>query len=423
MTSKVKAVKDKNMSDMFNQMLGTGDTVNMNIVYKKYLQMEEYSQILLEIIEKFAKSPFLSRYGNAYSAHSQMMLKFCTGGKEQVYDMYSEKISKEFEWNPDLVDEETKKRIATAYKDAKTNQLTSAFITLCDKLVIYRKYLQDENKLSHRFILNMPDMEFSPFPFAPTLNLKEILMNMEDEKDQSKYSDRDERLRVENINKQLCEYCMVVLHKLYKITYSLYQVITSPDIDVDEFVNVIIGSIDQIKHQPNLSRCDKAFNKIKESVGMLKENFSNYYKDFLETKNSTIIMENFILDVSNNNTKSDPQLMQQFRKIISHYRTLAKNNIQNPQLRALFDQVNTQFSQAENQANNIVNIQRGKLSEYIDPEDQVEAATDTDATSLPTVTKEDEFKEARERNANKSVDEIMQEMGLSDKKSKKGKRK
>jgi hypothetical protein len=417
----VTKVKDKEMSEMFNQMLGTGDTVNLNIVYPKYLQMEEYSNNIINIIEKFANSPFFARYGDTYRQHVQMMLRFCNDSRIMLPDIYDAKIPKEHELFPDNADDEIKARIADSYKSAKTHNLTASLISLCNKLVIYRKYLQDESKLSHKFILNMPDMEFNPFPFDPTLNIKDILMNMENEREESKYSSKEDRARVENVTKQLFEFCMIVLHKLYSFTYNLYKVITSPDIDVDEFVNVIVGSIDQIKHQPQLSRCDLAFSKIKESVKMLKDNFSDYYKDFLESKNSTIIMENFIIDVSNKNAKSDPKLMQQFRKIISHYRSLAKDNIQNPQLRTLFDKVNQQFSQAERHADNIVGIEKGKVTEYIDPEDVAREQEAEAARKKPTQEdiEKSQYRDAQIKNADKSVDEVMRSMGLSDKKQKK----
>jgi hypothetical protein len=194
---------------------------------------------------------------------------------------------------------------------------------------------------------------------------------------------------------------------------------TSPDIDVDEFVNVIVSSIDQIKNQPSLSRCTRAFDKIKESVHMLKDNFSEYYKDFLETKNSTIIMENFVIDVSKN-TKKDPQLMQQFRKIISHYRSLAKSNIQNPQLRALFERVNDQFNQGDESHPNIVNIEKGKQDEYIDPEDAereekeaLERKAEEERLKEEKETASNPYKKQQEKNAGKSVDQLLKEMGIN----------
>lgn len=422
MTTKVKAVKDKEISEMFNQMLGAGDEINLNIVYPKYLQMEEYSKKSVEIIEKFAGSAFFTRYGETYANHVQIMLKFCNNAKEEIEDMYKLKLPALVALSPDSADDKTKASIADAYKFAKTHPLTTTFINLCNKLVIYRRYIQDEATVNHKFILNMVDLEFNPFPFIPTLNIKEILVQMQSEVDDGKYTDKQERIQTENVVNQLSYFCMIVIHKLYKLTYNLYKVITSPDIDVDEFVNVIIMSIDKIKHQPQLSRCDLAFDKIKESASMLKENFSDYYKDFLESKNSSIIMENFILDVSKKNENSNPKLMQQFRRIVAHYRTLAKNNIQNPQIRSLFDKVNQQFSQAEKHAGNIVNIEKGG-HEYVDPDDaEADRLAAEEANKIHVSEEELEMQRIQTINAGKSVDDVMKNMGLSDKKKGKNKK-
>ena len=82
---------------------------------------------------------------------------------------------------------------------------------------------------------------------------------------------------------------------LFNTTYDIYQIITSPDIDISEFSDIIVDSIKQARKM--IPRANKAFKKIEESVELLKDNFQNYYKDFITTKNPTIIIENFILDV------------------------------------------------------------------------------------------------------------------------------
>jgi hypothetical protein len=105
-----------------------------------------------------------------------------------------------------------------------------------------------------------------------------------------------------------------------------------------------MGSIEEVKKA--IPRCDQAFQKIIDSISLLKGNFSNYYKDFTISGNPTIIMENFVLDVSKN-TKSSPTVMAQFRKIISHYRKLASQHASNPKLQSLFSQVDANFKELE----------------------------------------------------------------------------
>src|SRR5690606_16079398 len=115
------------------------------------------------------------------------------------------------------------------------------------------------------------------------------------------------------------QYLMVVLHKLYAIGHDVYEAVSAPDVNVNDFVEVIMGSIGDV--QKHIPRCDAAFKKIIESVDLLKGNFGDYYKDFTASGNPTIIMENFVVDVSKN-TKSSPAVTAQFRRIIAHYRKL-----------------------------------------------------------------------------------------------------
>ena len=137
---------------------------------------------------------------------------------------------------------------------------------------------------------------------------------------------------------------MIILLKVYSFTIEIYNVVRTPDIDVDQFIEIITSSITEIQKRPELNRCSKAFNKIKESVLLLKTNFNDYYRDFVETQDNTIIMQNFILDVSKN-TKADLELTRQFRKIISYYREQAQKSggQNNEKINMIFDKISETF--------------------------------------------------------------------------------
>ena len=129
---------------------------------------------------------------------------------------------------------------------------------------------------------------------------------------------------------------------LYNTTYDVYQIITSPDIDISKFSDIIVQSIQQAKKM--IPRANKAFKKIEESVELLKNNFQNYYKDFITTKNPTIIVENFILDVSKENTgELDLDLARQFKKIVMFYQKKSQGKIKDPRINQLFEMLNKNF--------------------------------------------------------------------------------
>ena len=143
---------------------------------------------------------------------------------------------------------------------------------------------------------------------------------------------------------------------MFDLSYKLYNEIISPDINIEEFVDIIIVNIGEFKNRPGLNRCKKAFKKIEDSVKMLKDNFSSYYRDFVTTKNSTIIMEHFIIDVSKSSASVDPELTREFRTIIGYYRKAAENTKMNPQVQSLFDRINESFKQLERNTENLVNV-------------------------------------------------------------------
>ena len=129
---------------------------------------------------------------------------------------------------------------------------------------------------------------------------------------------------------------------LYKTSYEIYEIITSPDIDISKFSDIIIQSIQQAKKM--IPRANRAFRKIEESVALLKNNFQNYYKDFISTKNPTIILENFILDCSKENGEDvDLELARQFKRIVMFYQKKSQGKIKDPRINQLFEMLNKNF--------------------------------------------------------------------------------
>ena len=107
-------------------------------------------------------------------------------------------------------------------------------------------------------------------------------------------------------------------------------------------VEVVLSSIDQVKK--HIPRCEKAFNKIRDSVSLLKDNFGTYYSQFVESNNPSIIIESFIGDVSNT-SGNDPALAREFKQIINFYKKMVLQNKQfgNSKVTKLFSHVEKQF--------------------------------------------------------------------------------
>lgn len=314
---KVSSANDRDISDMFNQMLGTG-SANIGIAYPRYLNIKELSLRVIKIFSLLATSPAM----NAYQNDRRIILQYCESSKSHISNLFTLNLDK-YSLNYDETPKEIADKFTSDYEAIKKSPYIKSLIMIADKLHPYKDNFTKMDKLNHKFIFDISGVDWSPFPFP--FNIKDYFLDI-------------------NLNKSSIEFMMVILFKTYAFTIEIYNICRTPDIDVDQFIEIITSSITEIQKRPELSRCSKAFNKIKESVMLLKTNFNDYYRDFVETQDNTIIMQNFILDVSKN-TKADLELTRQFRKIIAFYREQAqKNGGQNSEkINMIFDKISETF--------------------------------------------------------------------------------
>lgn len=314
---KVSAASDRDISDMFNQMLGAGNT-NLAIAYPRYIQVRGLAERVIQIFTILANSAIF----NTREYDKRNIMAYCENSKKEIKTLFHCCLDK-YQLNFDDTPKELAEEFSKSYDAVKKAPFIRAIIEIADKLHPYKSNFADMNKLNHTFINNISGIDWSPFPFP--FNVKELLIE-------------------EDIQKNTINVIMIVLHKLYSFAIEIYNIVRTPDIDVDQFIEIITSSIAEIQKRPELNRCQKAFNKIKESVMLLKTNFNDYYRDFVETQDNTIIMQNFIIDVSKN-TKADLELTRQFRKIISYYREQAQKNggQNNEKINMLFDKISETF--------------------------------------------------------------------------------
>lgn len=330
-TVKVPLVsKQDGVTDMFNQMVGAGETLNMTIVYPKYTHMRDgLLKPIVKLLEFFANALAAAKYPN------DEVLAFKVRLEEFIRINYSFDFS-DFEWDLNTVDEELKRQFSTQYTGNKTHPCMNTLIKIYDSLLPYAKHIENVDALSWKFITNMAGVDWSPLIFTKC-NIKQLMQTC---------TDAQKRLMI------------TILSKFYTFTKQVHQSAVSPDVDVDKFISVLEDNMQQMeKKVPELARCKKAFGKIRESIGLLKERFNGYYRDFVETKDSTIMMQNFILDVSKE-SNSDPQTMQEFRKIMEYYRKMSQQNnkSKDPKMQALFAKLSDTFKEIERGTGNITSL-------------------------------------------------------------------
>lgn len=140
---------------------------------------------------------------------------------------------------------------------------------------------------------------------------------------------------------------LLFMHKMLDITGKMHAAVTSPDVNIDEFIGVVTQSINQVRGQ--IRDCDDAFDKLIDATGLLRNKFGGYYHSAMASGNNSVIMENFITDVAMQ-TDASAKVQSQFKKIIMMYRKLAQKNQSDPRVNSLFKHVDSNFAALDGSA-------------------------------------------------------------------------
>ena len=299
------------LNDMFSQMTGSENAdpdviipklCSLNTMLVKYLKVYKLLLSFNEFIDNFPEyeSDFIE-VGNFIKNLENIVTDT---------DKFTEEILKSW---PII-------NVNALYKKLKSIKEVQDIIITSSNLGKYTKYLSDMHNLGDEFIKREPGLSFKPIAFT-NLDLKVLWAS-------------------DKLNTMAKKYILSILSHTYKIGHSIYQLVTSPDIDIKKFSDVLIKNIDKMKKQ--IPRCDKAFDIIANSVNLLENNFGGYYKTSVEAENPSIIIESFIIDVSMSQ-KANATVTTQFRKIIMFMKRQSANS-KDPRVSKLFKILNSQFS-------------------------------------------------------------------------------
>lgn len=298
-----KQLTDKSIVDMFNQMIGASNADPV-IILPKYIKLKKKIQALSQILGVLVKD-ILVRYYPEQSPECTGIVAYANTLNTLVFLEVDEKST------PD-------EKLNDEYKLLKDNNIVKNIIILYKSLIPHTNNLETGDDT---FVSRIPGLEYTPFPFS-CLNLKILWVH-------------------DNINAHSKRAIMTVLKIMLETVKCIYEVIISPDVDVKDFSNAIVASIAQVKK--HIPRCDRAFAKIEESVGILEGNFSSYYKDFVQSKNPSTMIESFVIDVAKEG-ETDAQTTRQFRTIINYYRKSTQGKIKDPKVKKIFDMLNANFN-------------------------------------------------------------------------------
>lgn len=330
---KVKQIKkfmtngedDQNtMNGMFSQMMGMEDG-EIEIILPKFVQGRNIVRRIYRLLHQFATFTAIQNDFPYTKESMNEILKFIDDMKESI--VFNE-LTKNKDETKEMYQNLDKKTINEFYRKFKENGYIKKLIVLCGYLKQFSSCFIDKNNLKDNFIGQEPGLTFYIFDFS-SLDLKKL------------WADK-------NLKPMVKKYILNVLNLLYTELYNLYKIITSPDIDIDQFSRVLLDSIQKLKKQPGLNRCDNAFKRIEDSVELLKGNFDNYYRESIASSNPNMIVENFIIDVSNQGG-ANPRLTREFRQIIQYMHKVSANTGKNkdPNVKKLFDMLNKNFEVME----------------------------------------------------------------------------
>ena len=325
--AKVKTIKKSNVSDdelkdlhkMFEQITGTSNAERnvlipkINKIYKIIVEYNKLFNILLEF------KPLTEQFENhsVWFEDIANFLKDLVASTEVNLDIrYEEDTSSKYH---SMNDEE----LNAFYKSLKDKAELKKIIITGGNLATHKSHLMGD-KPDDNFIKREPGVSMQPFAFS-SFDIKLIWSH-------------------EDTNDKLKMFILSFLKKTYTKGIELYDVITSPDVDIKKFSGLLINSISKMKKQ--IPRCDKAFSIIEKSVHLLEDNFKSYFRTSVEAGNPNIIIESFMVDLTTSH-KSNAVISGEFGRIINFLKEKGMQNA-DPRVKKLFGMLNGQFAPANN---------------------------------------------------------------------------
>lgn len=322
---KVKNVKkvtgDVNLGGMFDEMLGVTDA-EPSIVAPKFVQARNMIRRLTKVLAQFGIMPTLRRNHPAIIPHLDEIKTFSDKTREELH------IKTDPDEPLNHFDSLNKEEINRVYRKLKENPATKRLVIMCNRLEKYKVNFENPEKIRENFVNAEPGLDFKIFDFS-NLDLKYLW-------------------GVCDIPSSAKKYILALFADLYKHSHALYNLITSPDVDIKAFTATLISSLGDLRKQPKLSRCNRAFKRIEMSVDLLNEKFSDYYRESIITQNPDTLVGNFIYDVSQQG-KDDPKLMREFKTIINYMEELSRTNgkANDPKVKQIFAMLQNNFNLME----------------------------------------------------------------------------
>ena len=335
------------LTELFEQMTGVKDA-DPEIILPKYAEVMGLLRKLYRLYKLLSELDVFVQTFSEYvwveeiKLFLQDMLEECKLEPDKEYSV--DKINADIA-EAKLNAEKAKEYINSHYRTVKASQVIKKVMITSANLAPFKHHLSAANP-SDTFIRREPGNTFVPLAFT-SLDLK-LIWNYD-------------------VEPKCLKFILSILQHTYTISYNIYDVIYSPDVDIVQFSELLISTIAKLRKQ--IPRCDRAFDVIENSVNMLRTNFKDYFRMSVESENPATILESFIIDVASSQ-KANPSVVMQFRKITAFMKKNAGNN-KDPRVQKLFKMLNMQFNKLDKE----MNVDTSNAAEP-EPEETTEGAKD-----------------------------------------------
>jgi hypothetical protein len=331
MSVKIKSVIPKSqkedvreINEMFEQIVGTADAEEAILIPKIvciYNALLEYSHILY----LFSNTKGFFDKSDECKTHLEQIKKYAlaiasTHKFAEIETNGTVRFGKSISELDEKFADKSRQEVNQMYRDLKEHKDVQSCITFGAKNAQYKKFLMDEKGISDSFIKKEIGVSLQPFHFSG-FDVKQLWLN-------------------DCLSSPEKQFILTVLSKCLVRSVKIYSTITSPDVDIKKYSHILVDAIKNLKKQ--IPGCDDAFRMISQSVNLLENNFDSYYKDSIIAENPSMIMENFVIDISRKHQAS-PKALMQFNKIVGFMRqNFAKNK--DPKVQALLNKLGKQMS-------------------------------------------------------------------------------
>ena len=285
----------RKISEMFNELIGVKH-MKKDIVLKKIVDILKHINNIYNLFNLFIKVDNLkdTLYPN-YDKYINELNLFLKNIKETFTDFDKDSDLLYFKLSSGKSEEE----LNNLYNKYIKSEPLKNIIISTKNMNKYTKILKIDAPIiigtTDKFISDRVGLEFKPLNFVD-LDFKNIWFE----------------LKNNNTGKK---FFLGILKNFYNNGYKIYDVLVRPRVDISECSELLLNSI--LKLRKLIPGCNDAFNAIKNSIDLFKTNFNEYYKSFIRSGDTSIILSDFISDMclSYKNQVELPKLTRQLEKI------------------------------------------------------------------------------------------------------------